>query len=156
MCFPMVSWTVLTYVFKRATSAGKGLSLGGASMVPLYRISLYLLNVSGLITWVGFVSEGLAAGFRLSSSLVVWVVVGSGDVVVFVVSCSISVSFSLGVGFLAFVVADGSTGLSVRDGAITRRGSGVMAEAVSFRELFGVVGGAFNLATVGANLIFVC
>ena len=112
----------------------------------------------------------LAAGFWLSSSLEVVVVVVFGVVLVLFVVVVVGVVVVLVMGTLVFVayvaffvfalsVLNNSGGsLRLADGGFNAAwfGSGVIAFVVAFGTLVGVFGGAFIVVTVGENVIFVC
>jgi len=73
MFFPSVVCTVIKYFFSRAIKSSKGFSVGGTSMLPRYRISLYSVRSTdflgiGAVLRVASLYVVVAAGFASSSS----------------------------------------------------------------------------------------
>ena len=73
--FPSVVCTVIKFFFSRAIKSSKGFSVGGTSMLPRYRISLYLVGPRNFVgigagLRVASLYVGVAAGFASSSSSV--------------------------------------------------------------------------------------
>ena len=69
IAFPRVVWTVRMYFLRRSMKSWSGLELGGVSMIPRYRISLY--TGTSMVTAFGFLRDfalGFAAGLKSSWS----------------------------------------------------------------------------------------